>query len=89
LAKLNGGHQAAVTCLAVGRISEDEDVVITGSRDHYIKVSVYKVFACLFSGLDANVCANALAPAQVRVGNTSNIAVFVLPTSELAGVLYT
>ncbi|XP_034236761.1 kinesin-like protein KIF21A isoform X2 [Thrips palmi] len=38
LAKLNGGHQAAVSCLAVGRVSPNEDVVITGSRDHYIKV---------------------------------------------------
>ncbi|XP_052125712.1 kinesin-like protein KIF21A isoform X2 [Frankliniella occidentalis] len=38
LAKLNGGHQAAVSCLAVGRVSPHEDVVITGSRDHYIKV---------------------------------------------------
>jgi hypothetical protein len=25
-------------CLAVGKLSEDEDVVITGSKDHYIKV---------------------------------------------------
>ena len=38
--KLSGGHQAAVMCLAVGKMSEDEDVVITGSKDHYIKVTV-------------------------------------------------
>lgn len=25
-------------CLAVGKLTEDEDVVITGSKDHYIKV---------------------------------------------------
>jgi hypothetical protein len=25
-------------CLAVGKLSDDEDVVITGSKDHYIKV---------------------------------------------------
>jgi hypothetical protein len=36
--KLSGGHQAAVMCLAVGKLTEDEDVVITGSKDHYIKV---------------------------------------------------
>jgi kinesin family protein 4/21/27 len=39
-AKLSGGHQAAVMCLAVGKLSEDEDVVITGSKDHYIKVGL-------------------------------------------------
>jgi kinesin family member 21 len=33
-----GGHQAAVMCLAVGSISQSEDRVITGSKDHYIKV---------------------------------------------------
>lgn len=37
-AKLSGGHQAAIMCLAVDRISETEDLVITGSKDHYIKV---------------------------------------------------
>ncbi|XP_046997793.1 kinesin-like protein KIF21A isoform X1 [Schistocerca americana] len=36
--KLVGGHQAAVMCLAVGKLSEDEDIVVTGSKDHYIKV---------------------------------------------------
>lgn len=36
--KLSGGHQAAVMCLAVRKLSVDEDVVITGSKDHYIKV---------------------------------------------------
>lgn len=36
--QLSGGHQAAVMCLAVGQISENEDRVVTGSKDHYIKV---------------------------------------------------
>jgi len=36
--QLMGGHQAAVMCLAVGGISQVEDRVITGSKDHYIKV---------------------------------------------------
>ncbi|XP_075217567.1 kinesin-like protein 31E isoform X2 [Lycorma delicatula] len=36
--KLSGGHQAAVMCLAVRKLSVDEDIVITGSKDHYIKV---------------------------------------------------
>ncbi|EEB15657.1 kif21, putative [Pediculus humanus corporis] len=36
--KLAGGHQAAVMCLAVSKLSETEDVVVTGSKDHYIKV---------------------------------------------------
>jgi len=36
--KLVGGHQAAVMCLAVSQISQLEDCVVTGSKDHYIKV---------------------------------------------------
>ncbi|CAB3377767.1 Hypothetical predicted protein [Cloeon dipterum] len=36
--QLMGGHQAAVMCLAVGALSQVEDRVITGSKDHYIKV---------------------------------------------------
>ncbi|KAK6630614.1 hypothetical protein RUM43_014599 [Polyplax serrata] len=36
--KLAGGHQAAVMCLAVGKLSQTQDVVVTGSKDHYIKV---------------------------------------------------
>lgn len=36
--KLVGGHQAAVMCLAVAKMSETEDCVVTGSKDHYIKV---------------------------------------------------
>lgn len=36
--KLSGGHQAAVMCLAVGKLSAHEDIVVTGSKDHYIKV---------------------------------------------------
>lgn len=46
--KLSGGHQAAVMCLAVGKLSEDEDVVITGSKDHYIKV---KFLVCHILGM--------------------------------------
>lgn len=35
-------------CLAVGKLSEDEDVVITGSKDHYIKV---KFLVCHILGV--------------------------------------
>jgi hypothetical protein len=35
-------------CLAVGKLSEDEDVVITGSKDHYIKV---KLLVCHILGV--------------------------------------
>lgn len=38
MGKLAGGHQAAVMCLAVAKLSETEDLVVTGSKDHYIKV---------------------------------------------------
>lgn len=38
--RLSGGHQAAVMCMAVGKVSNEEDLVITGSKDHYIKVIV-------------------------------------------------
>ncbi|XP_024084016.1 kinesin-like protein KIF21A isoform X2 [Cimex lectularius] len=38
IGKLIGGHQAAIMCLAVSPTSTGEDVVITGSKDHYIKV---------------------------------------------------
>ena len=37
IGKLNGGHQAAVMCLAVDR-QNGNDIVVTGSKDHYIKV---------------------------------------------------
>ncbi|KAK8400868.1 hypothetical protein O3P69_002554 [Scylla paramamosain] len=36
--KLAGGHQAAVMCLAVDSTVPGQDVVATGSKDHYIKV---------------------------------------------------
>ncbi|XP_065212787.1 kinesin-like protein KIF21A [Planococcus citri] len=36
--KLSGGHQAAVMCMAVGKLTNEEDLVITGSKDHYIKI---------------------------------------------------
>jgi kinesin family protein 4/21/27 len=36
--KLSGGHQAAVMCLETGVGGDDGDYVITGSKDHYIKV---------------------------------------------------
>ncbi|RZF44783.1 hypothetical protein LSTR_LSTR000735 [Laodelphax striatellus] len=38
IGKLSGGHQAPVMCIAVGESSVDEDIVVTGSKDHYIKV---------------------------------------------------
>ena len=40
IGKLSGGHQAAVMCLATGKCDNDDegDYVITGSKDHYIKV---------------------------------------------------
>ncbi|KAJ8299258.1 hypothetical protein KUTeg_023318 [Tegillarca granosa] len=37
IGKLNGGHQAAVMVLAVNR-ENDNDIVVTGSKDHYIKL---------------------------------------------------
>ncbi|XP_077499875.1 kinesin-like protein 31E isoform X2 [Amblyomma americanum] len=36
--KLAGGHQAAVMCMAVDDVDGDSSLVITGSKDHYIKV---------------------------------------------------
>jgi kinesin family protein 4/21/27 len=45
--KLSGGHQAAVMCLAVGNApmagiesdaNDKVEFVITGSKDHYVKV---------------------------------------------------
>lgn len=36
--RLSGGHQAAVMCMEVSKLSNEEDLVITGSKDHYIKV---------------------------------------------------
>ncbi|XP_063596189.1 kinesin-like protein KIF21A isoform X1 [Penaeus indicus] len=36
--KLAGGHQAAVMCLAVDSTVPGQDVIATGSKDHYIKV---------------------------------------------------
>lgn len=39
--KLAGGHQAAVMCLAVDSTIPGQDVVATGSKDHYIKVSFF------------------------------------------------
>ncbi|XP_076067796.1 kinesin-like protein 31E [Oratosquilla oratoria] len=36
--KLAGGHQAAVMCLAVDSATPGQDVVASGSKDHYIKV---------------------------------------------------
>ncbi|XP_055997071.1 kinesin-like protein KIF21A isoform X5 [Ostrea edulis] len=37
IGKLNGGHQAAVMAIAVDRW-ESKDIVLTGSKDHYIKM---------------------------------------------------
>jgi len=39
IGKLSGGHNAAVMCLASSRGPDDEgDYVVTGSKDHYVKV---------------------------------------------------
>lgn len=39
IGKLSGGHQAAVMCLTTGKCSSDTgDYVVTGSKDHYVKV---------------------------------------------------
>ena len=40
IGKLSGGHQAAIMCLAIGpsTAAMDQNYVITGSKDHYIKV---------------------------------------------------
>ncbi|XP_015930518.1 kinesin-like protein KIF21A isoform X2 [Parasteatoda tepidariorum] len=38
IGKLNGSHQAAIMCLAVDNEGRDKNVVVTGSKDHYIKV---------------------------------------------------
>lgn len=40
--RLSGGHQAAVMCMSVGKLSNEEDLIITGSKDHYIKVCFKK-----------------------------------------------
>ncbi|KAI1280713.1 Kinesin-like protein KIF21A [Halotydeus destructor] len=36
--KLNTGHKANVTCMAVEEAGVDNNIVITGSKDHYIKI---------------------------------------------------
>lgn len=36
--KLAGGHQAAVMCMAVDDADGESSLVVTGSKDHYIKV---------------------------------------------------
>ena len=39
IGKLSGGHQAAVMCLDTGPTDlQDNNYVVTGSKDHYIKV---------------------------------------------------
>ncbi|GIY67621.1 hypothetical protein CDAR_553622 [Caerostris darwini] len=38
IGKLSGSHQAAIMCLAVDNDGSDKNVVVTGSKDHYIKV---------------------------------------------------
>ncbi|XP_077296343.1 kinesin-like protein 31E isoform X2 [Arctopsyche grandis] len=47
--KLSTGHQAAVMCLAVGPLTDVDDIVVTGSKDHYIKV-----FEVSGSGIGSN-----------------------------------
>ena len=41
--KLGGGHQAAIMCLAVDSTIPGQDVIATGSKDHYIKVIIKKI----------------------------------------------
>lgn len=36
--KLNTGHQANIICMAVEEAGVDNNIVVTGSKDHYIKV---------------------------------------------------
>jgi kinesin family protein 4/21/27 len=38
MGKLNTGHQAGIMCMAVEEAGVDNNLVITGSKDHYIKV---------------------------------------------------
>ena len=38
IGKLNPSHQANVTCIAVDRTPQNENLVVTGSKDHLIKV---------------------------------------------------
>ena len=38
MGKLSGGHQAAVMVLAVDDSNEGALTLVTGSKDHYIKV---------------------------------------------------
>lgn len=38
IGKLNTGHQASVICMAVEESGVDNNIVITGSKDHYIKL---------------------------------------------------
>ncbi|KAG8200752.1 hypothetical protein JTE90_022353 [Oedothorax gibbosus] len=38
IGKLSGSHQAAIMCLAVDHDGSDRNIVVTGSKDHYIKV---------------------------------------------------
>ena len=38
IGKLNTGHQAGVICMAVEESGVDNNIVITGSKDHYIKL---------------------------------------------------
>ena len=59
--KLSGGHQAAVMCMAVGKLTNEEDLVITGSKDHYIKVYITLILLPSYEGEDcilkfAGVC---------------------------------
>lgn len=37
------GHLGPVMCLTVDQISNGQDLIITGSKDHYIKVCIIEV----------------------------------------------
>ncbi|CAF4862978.1 unnamed protein product [Rotaria socialis] len=49
--KLSGAHQAAVMCLAVDSSVSGTDVVVTGSKDHYIKLSVNETHLLYTKGI--------------------------------------
>lgn len=41
--KLSGGHQSAIMVIGVDQ-QEENDIVVTGSKDHYIKVNYDELY---------------------------------------------
>lgn len=41
------GHLGPVMCLTVDQISNGQDLIITGSKDHYIRVCIIKLLNCI------------------------------------------